>query len=95
MKIRKIEERVIKAEEFINLPSICAWDGCSKHTTEPHKYGWSSMLLYKGEPQMNFEEINPRLMSRDCVFCPEHTRYLDEHLLLDIGGRLRSVEGTV
>jgi hypothetical protein len=52
------------------------------------------MLLYRGEPQMNFEEIDPRLIARDYVLCPEHARYLDRHLLLDIGGRLRSVEGT-
>jgi hypothetical protein len=92
-KIRKIEERVMRVEELINLPSMCAWEGCYAHTTKPHKHGWSSMLLYKGEPQMNFEEIDPRLIARDCVLCPEHARHLDEYLLLDIGGRLRSVEG--
>jgi len=29
-------------------------------------------------------EINQRLIARDCVLCPEHTRHLDEHLLMDI-----------
>ena len=94
MKIRKTEEQVMSVEEFVNLPSMCAWHGCFKSTTEPHRHGWSSMLFYKGEPKMNFVEIDPQLMARDCVLCPEHARYLDEHLLLDIGGRLRTVEGT-
>jgi hypothetical protein len=77
MKFRKIEERVMRVGEFINLPSMRAWDGCFAHTTEPHKHGWSSMLLYKSKPQPNFEEIAPRLIARDCVLCPEHARYLD------------------
>jgi hypothetical protein len=50
MNIHKIEQRVMRVEEFINLPSMCAWDGCCARTPEPHKHGWSSMLLYKGKP---------------------------------------------
>ena len=94
MKVRKIEQRLMKPEEFMDLPSMCAWDGCNATTIAPHKHGWSSMLLYKGEPQLNFMEIEPRLIARDCVLCPEHTRHLDQRLLIDIGGGLRNVEGT-
>jgi hypothetical protein len=93
-KVRKTEQRLMKPEEFINLPSMCAWNGCNVTTTAPHKHGWSSMLLYRGKPQLNFMEIEARLMARDCVLCPEHARYLDERLLIDIGGGLRNIEGT-
>lgn len=93
-KIGKFEQGFMALEDFVSLPSMCAWNGCNATTAEPHKHDWSCMLLYKGEPQLNFSEIDPRLMARDCVLCPEHAQYLDEHLLMDIGGHLRDVEGT-
>lgn len=81
-------------EEFRNLESMCAWEGCCATTPDPDKRGWSKMLVYKGKTQTDFMEIDPRQMARDCVLCPEHAGHLDGHLLKDIGGRLRHVEGT-
>lgn len=92
--VKLMREQTINVEDFINMASMCAWEGCHATTKQPHKHGWSSMLLYKGEPQRDLLAINERLMARDCVLCPEHARYLDEHLLINIGGQLRHVEGT-
>ncbi|SFH22918.1 hypothetical protein [Ensifer sp. OV372] len=80
--------------EFLELPSMCAWHGCGKVAKNPYAAGWHSMLLYKGQPKLNFIEIEERNVQRDAVLCPEHARHLDERLLIDIGGRLRDVQGT-
>lgn len=79
--------------EFAALPSMCAWAGCHKAADDPCSSGWSNMLLYKGRTELNFIDINQQLVARDCVLCPEHARYLDEHVLIDIGGRLRFTAG--
>lgn len=85
---------MMSAEDFCNLGSMCAWEGCCTTTSDPDKGGWSKMLVYKGRTQTDFMKIDPRQMARDCVLCPNHARYLDEHLLMDIGGRLRHVQGS-
>lgn len=84
----------IRVDDILAMGSMCAWDGCHATTTDPDKEGWSKMVLYTGETQANFLDIDPRRMARDCVLCLEHARHLDEHLLIDIGGQLRQVEGT-
>jgi hypothetical protein len=90
----KMTMSTISVSEFLELPSACAWAGCGKATKNPYAAGWHSMLLYKGQPKLNFLEIEERNMQRDAVLCPEHAAYLDEHLLIDIGGRLRETMGT-
>lgn len=92
-KVMRVEQRTMSVEEFASLPSGCAWAGCTATTAEPHKHSWSNMLIYRGRPALDFLEIDPRQMARDCVLCPEHARYLDENLLVDIGGMLRNVAG--
>lgn len=84
---------MMSMEDFLNLGSTCAWEGCCATTPDPDRQGCSKMLVYKGRTQTDFMKIDPRQMARDCVLCPEHARHLDEHLLMDIGGRLRNVQG--
>lgn len=90
----KLSISTISVSEFLEIPSICAWHGCGKVTKNPYAAGWHSMLLYKGQPKLNVLEIENRNMQRDSVLCPEHARYLDEHLLINIGGQLRDAVGT-
>jgi hypothetical protein len=86
--------QIMRVEDFIDMPSMCSWDGCYANTPDPDKDGWSKMVLYNGTTHENFFDIDPRRMARDCVLCPEHARHLDENLLIDIGRQLRHVEGT-
>ena len=88
------EHILISAEDFRSMPSLCAWGGCGASTLDVDGAGWSKMVLYSGETHANFLDINPRRMARDCVLCPTHARQLDEQVLIDIGGRMRCVEGT-
>ena len=90
----KFSTSTISVSDFLKLPAICAWRGCGKVSKDPHATGWHSMLLYKGKPKLNVLEIENRDMQRDSVLCPEHAAYLDEHLLIDVGGRLRDTMGT-
>lgn len=89
----KMFTSTISIEQFQNMHCICAWRGCGKITKRPSDAGWHSMLLYKGQTKLNFLEIENQNMQRDAVLCPEHSAYLDEHLLIDIGGRLRNTMG--
>lgn len=84
----------MSVEEFCKLGSMCAWEGCHATTIDPDRQGWSKMLVYKGKTQADLMCIDPRQMARDCVLCPEHAGHLDGHLLKDIGGRPRHVQGT-
>ena len=93
-KAAKLSVTTMSVSDFLNLSSICAWHGCGKVTKNPYAAGWHSMLLYKGQPKLNFMEIEDRNMQRDAVLCPEHAAYLDGHLLIDIGGQLRETMGT-
>lgn len=93
-RVKLMNVETIRGEDLCNMRSMCAWEGCNATTDKPHKHGWSSMLLYKGKPQLNFMAIDEQQMARDCVLCPEHARYLDEHLLVDIGGQLREAIGS-
>lgn len=90
-KLFRLEK--MSLDDFLAMPSGCAWDGCHATTSDPDKRGWSKMVLYSGPTHTDFAKIAPELMARDCVLCPEHARYLDEHLLIDIGRRLRNVMG--
>jgi hypothetical protein len=90
----RISTRMISIEELMATPCLCAWAGCGKSTNAVKSDGWSNMLLYKGETRSDFMKINLKDSQRDCVLCPEHARYLDAHLLIDIGGHLRPVAGT-
>ena len=98
MKIVSYEQITMtlqQAGDLLNgMECGCAWAGCNAHTRKPGDHGWSSMLLYKGKTKLDFMKIDPRLMARDSVLCPEHARFIDEHLLVDIGGRLREVAGS-
>ncbi|TYR29348.1 hypothetical protein FY036_20940 [Mesorhizobium microcysteis] len=85
---------IVRIDDFINMPSMCAWEGCHCTTSNADNEGWSKMVLYTGKTRTNFLNIDPRRIARDCVLCPEHARYLDEHLLKDIGRPLRHLEGT-
>lgn len=89
----KLSVSTVSVSDFLELPSMCAWGGCGKVTKNPYAAGWHSMLLYKGQPKANVLEIENRNMRRDSVLCPEHAAYLDEHLLVDIGGALRETAG--
>lgn len=82
------------ARRFLAAGSMCAWEGCTVVSSDPAKDGWSWMVLYKGDLQPNFMAIAPGLVTRDCALCPKHACHLDEHLLADIGGRLRNVAGS-
>lgn len=83
----------MSVEDVLALPSGCAWDGCRCITNNPDAEGWSKMLLYTGKTEISILDIDPARTARDCVLCPEHARYLDEKLLIDIGGSLRHVQG--
>lgn len=83
IKLGRIE--IMRVEDFKNLPSKCAWDDCCCVTAKPDEEGWSRMVLYSGKTQENFFDIDPRLMARDCVLCPEHAQHLDANLLINIG----------
>lgn len=89
----KIGAKMMDLSELAALPSGCAWDGCEHFTHDPDKHGWSKLMLYRGKTALDFMEIDPALMDRDCVLCPEHARQLDERFLKDIGGSLRHVQG--
>jgi hypothetical protein len=90
----KLFTEKMSVQEFISLPSMCAWAGCRKTTESPDSEGWSKMLLYKGKTQSDIRDIHPADTQRDCVLCPEHARHLDENLMIDIGRRLRVFAGT-
>lgn len=91
----KITMSTMSVSDFLQMPSICAWQGCGKMTKNPDDAGWHNMLLYKGKPKLSFLEIENHNMQRDTVLCPEHANYLDQNLLIDIGGRLMNTMGTV
>lgn len=93
-KIMHSEIRMVSVAELAKLPSGCAWEGCGASTRNPDDHGWSKLLLYTGKTKLEFLDIDPQFMTRDCVLCPEHARYLDENLLINIGGQLRHVEGS-
>lgn len=90
-KVRQVEVRMTPVNQFHG--SLCAWEGCSAVSDDPAKDGWSSMLMYKGKMKQKFEAIDPRLMLRDCALCPERSNHLDEPLLNDIFGCLRTTAG--
>lgn len=87
------EVRTMSSKEYLGLPSRCAWHGCGKTTANPDGAGWSKLLLYKGKTHSNFLKIKRRDMYRDCVLCPEHSSYLDERLLVDLGRALIDTAG--
>lgn len=94
MKVMRTDARLVApddARQFLAPGSECAWEGCKSVTSDHRKDGWSGLLLFSGKFRTNILDITP--MERDCVLCPEHAAYLDEHLLKDIGGRLRNVAG--
>lgn len=80
-------------KEYLALDSACAWHGCENSTANPDAAGWSKLLLYKGKTQSNFLKIKRRDLYRDCVLCPEHSSYLDERLLIDLGRALIDTAG--
>jgi len=96
-KVRRMEQRFMSVAEVREMQKMgweCAWKGCEAVTMDRPKDGWSSLLLYKGPTQPDFIKIDPRNIARDCVLCLEHARRLDENLLKDSGGRLRSTAGS-
>ncbi len=93
-KAAKLSIVTMSVSDVLAMPSLCAWHGCGKGTTNPDGDGWSKLLLYKGRTHLDFRKIAERDMNRDTVLCPEHAAYLDDNLLIDIGGRLRETMGT-
>lgn len=93
-KAAKLSISTMSVSDLLKLPSGCAWAGCGASTTDPDKQGWSKLLLYKGRTETNFLEIDERNMQRDAVLCPKHAAYLDDTLLINIGGQLREKMGT-
>ena len=90
----KLSVSTMSVSDFMKLPSACAWHGCGQTTKNPDGEGWSKLLLYKGRTRTDFMEIENRNMQRDAVLCPEHATYLDDALLINIGGQLRETMGT-
>ena len=90
----KFSVSTMSVSDFLKLPSACAWHGCGKITKNPDEQGWSKLLLYKGRTHTDFMAIADRDMQRDAVLCPEHATYLDDNLLINIGGQLRETTGT-
>ena len=66
--------------------SLCAWEGCDQvfdSRTLPE--GWAILTLYQSKrPILNFLDIRAKVLLRDAVLCPEHTKQLDDQLK-DIG----------
>ena len=92
-KVAVLEQRTMSVDEVSKMPSGCGWAGCRATTLDPDAAGWSKLLLYKGPTEANFLDIDPPLMARDCVLCPDHAKNLDENILRDIGNALREVAG--
>lgn len=93
-KAVKLSGSTMSVSDFLALPSMCAWHGCGKATKNPDATGWHKLLLYKGETKFNVMEMEEKDMNRDTVLCPEHAAYLDQNLLINIGGQLRETVGT-
>ncbi len=87
-------QRVMSSDQIAETACGCAWIDCTASAKVPSANGWSSLILYKGEPKTEFMEIAPEKMPRDCVLCPEHARYLDEKLLKFNGSVFRCIAGT-
>lgn len=79
----------MRLDDFLAVPSGCAWDGCHATTPGQDRRGWSKMVLTSGPTHSDFATIARHLTARDSILCPEHAGHLDEHLLIDIGRRLR------
>lgn len=93
-KAAKLSIVTMSVSDVLAMPSGCAWDGCGRGTKNPDADGWSKLLLYKGRTHTDFMAIAERDMQRDAVLCPEYAAYLDDNLLVNIGGQLRETMGT-
>jgi hypothetical protein len=62
--------------------SVCAWEGCDRvfdGRTLPED--WAILTLYRSKrPILNFLDIRAKVLLRDAVLCPEHTKQLDDQL---------------
>jgi hypothetical protein len=77
----RIETRSMSREEFVNLPSLCAWDGCQETFKGDMPRGWRWMYSYwSPQPHINFAAIPAEDMDRDAVLCPCHAQELESKL---------------